>query len=471
MRYPPGPPSWLFGLDLLPRIRSDVLGFFGDMGRNYGDIVHIKLGWYHDYFLNHPDLIREVLVLKAKSFTKMAWQRNVLKQWNGNGLLITEGDEWLRQRRLVQRAFNATRFPGYAQQITACTQRFIDVWQSAIDADGVLECDISRAMTDLSLDIISQTMFGTDVTAEVRQLGEAVAILSEVAVREMTSPMTLPDWLPLPRQRRKRWAMSHLDETIWQFIRDRRASPEDRGDLLSMLLLAVDEEGDQKRMTEEEVRNQCMTLFLAGHDTTAAGLTWTWYLLAQHPEVERRMLDEIERVLGEREPTAADCQRLPYTEMVLKESLRLYPPAVGVFAREAIEDVPIGEYVLPKGSIVHILSYVTQRDARWFPEPERFNPERFAPGYEKDLPQFAYFPFGGGPRACIGNHFAMMEMILVLAKIARRYRLSLVEGQDVELLAHMSLRPRGGLRMRIAPRNGQHTNNHFAAGQARPVTI
>jgi cytochrome P450 len=415
------------------------------MAKKYGDIVYMRLGPYRDYLVNHPDAIREVLVAKAKHFHKMTWQRKVLAQWNGNSILLSEGDFWLRQRRMVQPAFHPRRLEQYARQMVACTERLLDEWEN----HGGHEVEITKAMTDLTIAIIAKTMFEADVTGSARVVGEAVAILSEVAIWEMMHPFRLPDWVPLPWQRRKRWAMRLLDETIRGIIRERRKnSGEDKGDLLSMLLLAIDSEGDGRGMTDQQARDEAMTLLLAGHDTTAAGLSWVWYLLARHPEVEARVRHELEEVVGERLPTAADVHRLKYTEMVIKETLRLYPPAVGVFARQAVSDVEIAGYLLKKGSIVHILSYLVHHDPRWFPDPDRFDPERFAPGNVEKLPQFAYFPFGGGPRVCIGNTFAMMEMTLIVATVLRRFHLDLAPGQaDPELSVSMALRPKGGLRM------------------------
>jgi cytochrome P450 len=273
-------------------------------------------------------------------------------------------------------------------------------------------------------------------------------VLSDVAIYEMTHALRLPTWLPTPYQRRKRWAMRLLDDTIRRIIRERRATGEDRGDLLSMLLLAVDNEDDGQGMTDEQARDEAMTLLLAGHDTTAAGLVWTWYLLARHPEVAARVVEEIDQVLGDRTATAADVPQLRYTEMVLKESLRMYPPAIGTFNRQAITDVEIGGYLLKKGALVHILSYVLHHDERWFPEPERFDPERFAPGRVEAIPPYAYVPFGAGPRVCIGNTFAMLEMTLILATILRQFHPTLAPGQGKpRRLVQMSLRPEGGLRL------------------------
>jgi cytochrome P450 len=303
-------------------------------------------------------------------------------------------------------------------------------------------------MTDLTLEIIAKTMFDAEVSAESSDIGRAVALLSEIATREMESPWTSPDWLPLPQKRRKRWAMQRLDETVRRFIRERRASGVDKGDLLSMLLLAVDEEGDGGRFTDEQVRDQCMTLLIAGHDTTAAGLIWLFYCLARHPQIAARVHEELDAVLGGREPTAADLPRLSYTERVVKETLRLYPSAYAVFMRQALTDVEIAGYTLPKDSLVQIFSYVCQRDPRWFPEPERFDPDRFLPERQQTLPAFAYFPFGGGPRVCIGNAFAMMEMTLVAATLLQHLRVELAAGQaEVQPVPLMSLRPKGEVRL------------------------
>jgi cytochrome P450 len=292
-------------------------------------------------------------------------------------------------------------------------------------------------------------MFDAEIGAEAGDLGRAVAILSEIAVKEMQSPWTLPDWLPLAEKRRKRWAMQRLDEAVRRVIRQRRASGEDEGDLLSMLLLAVDEEGGGGRLTDEQARDQAMTLLIAGHDTTAAGLTWLFYCLALRPQAAALVHRELDDVLGGREPTAKDLPHLNYTERVVKETLRLYPPAIGVFMRQALEDAEIAGYTVSRNSLVQLFSYVCQRDPRWFPEPETFDPDRFLPERQSTLPSFAYFPFGGGPRVCIGNRFAMMEMTLVAATILQHLNVELAAGQGPALpVARMSLSPGSGVKLR-----------------------
>jgi cytochrome P450 len=304
-------------------------------------------------------------------------------------------------------------------------------------------------MTDLTLEIIAKTMFDAEISAEASDLGRAVAILSEIAIKEMDSPWTFPDWLPLPNKRRKRWAMRRLDQTVRRFIDERRSSGLDKGDLLSMLLLAVDEEGDGGGFTDEQARDQSMTLLIAGHDTTAAGLTWLFYCLARHPRIATLVHQELDAVLGGREPEANDLAQLCYTERVVKETLRLYPPAIAVFMRQALADMEIAGYTLPRNGLVQIYPYICQHDARWFPEPENFDPDRFLPELQRALPPFAYFPFGGGPRVCIGYSFAMMEMVLVAATLLQRLKVELAPGQgEAQPLVSMSLRPKGDVRLR-----------------------
>lgn len=430
-------------------MKNNLIGFYSGLKQRYGDVVHMRFGPYHAYVFFHPDAVREVLVAKAKQFRRFPRPLQVLAKWNGNSVLITEGDEWLRQRRMVQPAFHPKRFERYAACMVGRARTCLDHWLKSIDAAGSVEMDIDRAMTDLTLEIIAKTMFDAEVSAGASDIARAVAILSEIAVKEMESAWTPPDWLPLAEKRRKRWAMRCLDETVRGFIRDRRASGEDKGDLLSMLLQATDDEGDGGSFSDEQARDQCMTLLIAGHDTTAAGLTWVFYCLAREPGVVARLHQELDAVLGGREPTAADLPRLSYTERVVKEALRLFPPAVAVFMRQTLAEVEIGGYTLPRHSLVQIFPYMCQHDPRWFPEPEKYDPDRFLPERQHNLPPFAYFPFGGGPRVCIGNTFAMMEMILVTATLMQSLNAELAPGQGEAVpAAMMSLRPKGGVRMK-----------------------
>jgi cytochrome P450 len=279
-----------------------------------------------------------------------------------------------------------------------------------------------------------------------------VQVISKVAMQEMLATIKVPDWLPLASKRQKRQAIETLDRAIRRIIRERRAAANDRGDLLSMMLLAVDEEADGRGLTDQEVRDNCVTIFLAGHDTTAAGLTWMGWVLASQPDIFERARAEVSAVIGNRLPTYADLPRLPYLDRVVKEALRHYPPAVLVFARQAIDDVEIGGWRVPKASIVRVVTYVVQHDPRWYPDPERFDPDRFAPGRVEQIPQAAYLPFGLGPRACIGNTFAMMEMTLITAMLVARFKISSAPDQgQPALYPGISLRPRGGLRLILEP--------------------
>lgn len=444
----PGP-GGLQGLARGLRFGQDPLGTLTEWQRSYGDMMQLRAGPQRFVWVFHPDLAREVLITQAKRFRRRGRQVEVLRQWDGDGLVTSDGERWLRGRRLVQPAFHHARFPAYARAMAAAGAALAARW-----ADGApAELELNAAMTDLTLSIMADTFFGADLSAEARRLGEAVATLSEVAMRETGRPFALPDWLPLPGVRRKRATIAYLNGTIDGLIAARRGAGDDRGDLLSMLLAARDEEGDGRGLSDLELRHEVMTLFMAGHDTTAGTLPWIWYLLAAHPEAEARLQAEVDTVLEGRLPTAEDLPRLAYTQQVVKETLRLYPQAYVLFARVAAEDLELGGYAIPAGSQVFPVPYLIHHDARWFPDPERFDPDRFLPEREKALRPCAWIPFGAGPRACIGAAFATMEMVLIVATIAARLRLTPAEGQGrPEPHALFSLRPKGGLRMRAERR-------------------
>jgi cytochrome P450 len=447
-KYPDGPRDWFFGATMAMRFRRAPLEFIREVCGTYGDIAYFRMGPIRAYFVNNPQWIREVLVAKHKSFRRPRWLTQPLAKVDGNGLVLSEGDLWQRQRRLVQPAFSTRRFDRYAQVTVDFTRRAIDRWNSTAPID------ISAEMTRLTLEIIAKTLFDVEVAAQVDTLGHAVRVVSECFVKEAGNPLQLPDWLPLPGKLRQRRAIATLDELIWNILRRRRAARDDRGDLLSMLLLAVDEEGDGRGMTDQQARDEAITLFNAGHDSTAAALAWIWYLVASHADVESRLIEEVDSVLRGRAATYADVPRLPYVEMVVKESLRLYPPTWTLFAREAIGPVELGGYTIPRGAWVYTFPYVTHRDPRFFENPEMFDPLRFSPGRVEKIPPYAYFPFGGGPRVCIGSAFATMEMILIVATGLQRFRVTLAESQrPVVPEALISLRPKGGLRVSLAARN------------------
>jgi cytochrome P450 len=422
----------------LPAFRRRPLAFLQKMAREYGDIAYFRLGPQHAFLLSHPEHIRDVLVTRQSNFTKSrALQRARLLL--GDGLLTAEGQFHLRQRRLVQPAFHRERLAGYAAVMSKCALRMRERWQ-----DGAT-LEVSDEMMRLTMSVVGRTLFSADVDAGAREIGVAMT-----AVLEMFNMLLLPfseylEKLPLPSNRRFEKARDTLDGIIYGMIRERRASGEDRGDLLSMLLLSEDEEGGGG-MTDQQVRDESLTLFLAGHETTANALTWTWYLLSQNPECEAKLHAEIDGVLGGRAPGFDDLPNLRYTEMVIAEAMRLYPPAWAI-GRKSIEAFEIGGLELPAQSICILSPYVTHRDARWYANPVRFDPERWTPEAKEARPKFSYFPFGGGARVCIGERFAWMEGVLVLATLAQKWKLRLVEGHRVEPKPLITLRTRYGMRM------------------------
>lgn len=444
-RYPPGPKREYFGLPLVRRMRNELLEFPTEMARTYGDLVYVPLGPVRAFYVNHPDLVREVLVTRGKSFRKLPRIIDAFRSVDGNGLVLSEGDFWLRQRRLVQPAFSLKRFDGYAKTTVDCARQMVESWRPGA------EIEVMAEMRRLALRIVTRTLFGVDIIDAEGQLGAVVEVLSEVITRQTGQIVPIPEWIPTRDHRRKRQAVEVLNDVIRRIIHERRASGQDTGDLLSMLLKAVDEEGDGTGMTDEQARDEAITLFNAGHDTTSAGLVWIWYVLAKNPEVEQKLREEADSVLAGRPATYADMPSLTYTTMVVKESLRMFPPTWALIPRQALEDVPIGEYVIPKGSWCHIYPWVLHHDPRFFPNPDRFDPERFAAGRVESIPQHAYIPFGAGPHVCIGNTFAMMEMVLSVATVVPHFRLVLPANHaPIVPEAYIAVRPRGGLRMRVA---------------------
>ncbi len=427
---------------MLPRIFPfDPLAFGLDIARQYGDIAYYKAGPLHVYQLAHPDLARQILVEQPEKFVKSRFIKRAFRPFAGEGLLTSDGALWKQQRKLIRPAFHHGRLASYGDIMMA---RALHMDDSLEDAHAI---EIDVEMAKVTLGIVVESLFGANFTRESDEItGLMVAVLN-AANHRLNTVLRLPSWMPTRRNLREKRALARLDEMLHAVIATRRASGEQKEDLLSVLLAAVDEESGT-RMSDQQLRDEMMTLFMAGHETTANALTWTWYLLSQHPDVEAKLVGELDQVLGGRAPTAADLPNLPYTEMVVREVLRLYPPAPGV-AREPIEDVDIGGYVIPKGSLVMVNTYALQRDPRFFEDPERFDPERFVRGWEERVPRYAYLPFGGGPRICIGNGFAMMEARLILATLAQRCRLSLEPGQTVVPVQLVTVRPKDRVRMRV----------------------
>jgi cytochrome P450 len=425
-------------------MRRDPLAFLTRIAREHGDVTRFRLGPVELHLINRPEWIRDVLVTHAAAFHKGRGLERA-KRLLGEGLLTSEDPVHLRQRRMMQPAFHAQRIAGYADAMVSLADRAVSHWTAGETRD------LSVEMARLTLAIVGRTLFDADVESEADEIGAALTTALALFGRTFTLPyFELLDRLPLPMNRRFDRAKARIDATIARLIAERRRAPGGT-DLLSLLVSASDTEGDGRAMTDAQVRDEAITIFLAGHETTANALAWTWYLLAQNPEAEARLHAEVDAVLGGRAPTVADLPRLPWTEMVLAESMRLYPPA-WIIGRRAIEPYAVGDFDVPRGSIVVVSQWVTHRDPRWFPDPERFDAERFLPAAKEARPRFAYFPFGGGPRVCIGEGFAWMEGVLVLAAIARRWRLRLAPGQEIVPAPSITLRPRDGIRMRLEKR-------------------
>jgi len=439
-KFPAGPSEGLKRWSLGP-LNNNPLEYFTKIAREYGDIAGLRVLNFKTIFINHPDTIEEVLVTNARKYSKGRVLR-ANKHVFGEGLLTSEGDFWLRQRRLAQPAFHRARIASYAATMVAYAQRMLDGWR---DGD---ERDAHQEMMRLTLQIVGKTLFDADVERDAQEVGKSLELLLEIGA-DFRRTIFVPHWLPTPANLRVKREVAQIEKILYRIIAERRGSGRDAGDLLSMLLAAQDEDGS--RMTDRQLRDETITLFLAGHETTASTLSWTWWLLAQNPAVEAKLQAELDSVLGDRTLSLDDLPKLAYTGHVITESLRLYPAAWGM-ARLAVEDHEIAGYPVTKGMGLAMAQWVVHRDPRWYDAPEEFLPERWNDDLLKRLPRFAYFPFGGGPRQCIGNSFALMEATLILATIARKFRLRLVANHPVVPLASITLRPRHGVRVTLESR-------------------
>ncbi len=437
-QQPPSPKRSIFGGHFF-EFRRNALTFLLKNAHELGDVFQFQIGPQRAYFLNHPDYIKDVLMTYQSSFVKgRALQRS--KRLLGEGLLTSEGEFHRRQRRLAQPAFHRQRIAGYAEVMSRYTENHIANWK-----DGAT-LDLSQEMMSLTLNIVAKTLFNANVGDETKDVREALTTILEMFSLLLLPFSELLEKLPLPQSRRFNKSKEKLDSIIYRIIEERRKNGEDAGDLLSMLILATDTEGDGEGMTNEQLRNEALTIFLAGHETTANALTWTFYLLSQNEDVEKKLHEELDSVVQDGKlPAMEDVPNLKYTEKVLAESMRLYPPAWAV-GRLAVKDLEIGGYHIPKDSLVLMSQYVMHRDPRYYENPERFNPERWITD-PKDSKQFTYFPFGGGARRCIGDQFAWMEGILLLAVIARKWKLRHVAEHKVETQAIFTLRPKYGMQM------------------------
>jgi cytochrome P450 len=447
----PGPKS--SPLDrLMYRPARDPLAFFTNLARTYGDVAGYRMGGEQLVFVNSPSSIRDILVTNNRFFVKgRGLQRS--KRLLGEGLLTSEDPLHVRQRRLMQPAFHRDRIAGYADTMVAYADRLRRGWR------GGETLDIAQEMMRVTLSIAGKTLFDVDVESQAADVGEALTAVMESFWMTMLPFADVLERLPVPQLRRAKAARARLDAIIYAMIAERRRAVTSRRspvavrtDLLSMLLLAQDEETGAG-MTDQQLRDEAMTIFLAGHETTANALTWTWYLVSTAPEVEAKLHEEIDRVLQGRLPTIGDIPALPFVEKVTTEAIRLYPPA-WLIGRRALREYRVGGFVAPARAILVMSPYVLQRDARYFPDPERFDPDRWTPEFRAALPPFAYFPFGGGPRRCIGESFAWMELALVVATIAQQWTLVLVPGHPVEPQPVVTLRTKHGMRMMLHQRHG-----------------
>ena len=417
---------------------------FPRLARKYGDVVRLRIGREDVFFLHHPDDIREVLVVQHENFHK-GYGVMMLDRMLGRGLITNDGPSHKKQRRLVQPAFHRKRIEGMATSMVDAAQRQAQIWQ-----DGA-QVDMAQEMLHLTLNIVGKTLFNTDMEKEAETFHQGLATSMEAFRKIALAPVWGPliEQGPFPINARLRQARESLDKVVYRVIEEHRRAGTDQGDLLSMLLQARDEDGST--MDEQQLRDETMTLFLAGHETTAHTLTWTWYLLAQHPEVRSKVQQEVDAVLGDRPATFNDLPQLPYIERVVTESMRVCPP-VWAIDRSALHDVNIRGIHIPQRARVVMSQYVLHHDPRWYPDPERFDPDRWTPEMKAALPKFAYFPFGGGPRLCVGEPFAWTEAILLVATLSRYWEAHLAADARIEFQPAVTLRPKYGVKMTLRKR-------------------
>lgn len=441
-RRVPGPPGF-FGVRNLFQLATNQLDFLTEVMSRHGDVALVRMLGQPWYVVSHPDDIEAVVVKHARAMGRDAYAE-VLERALGKGLLTSDGELWKRQRRLIAQAFVPKKIQTYADAMVRVTAACLGTWRH-----GEMR-NLHEESSRITMEVVAEVLFGTGVDERDAEIvRSSMAVFNEFFANSPEAILRLSPRVPTPRNLRMKRAVARIDELIYRVIARRRRG-DARDNLLGTLLAARDEDGST--MTDQQLRDEAVTLFLAGHETTALAIAHTLFLLSTHPDVERRLAAEIAQVLGGRAPTAGDVRALPFTERVLKESMRLYPPA-WTTGREALEDVEVAGVRIPKGAQILLSQWVVHRDPRWFPNPEGFDPNRWLPERAAAIPRFAYFPFGGGPRVCIGNHFAMLEATLILAMIVQRWHVELVPGQRLELRPSVTLRQKGpGLLVRLAER-------------------
>ncbi len=450
-KHPPGPLNILqpFGLTVrhLLSLWWRPLEFATQLNRKYGPIAFFRIFALRLYVVSDPELIHQILVTQKNAFQKVENQMRAIRQLTGNGILSSSGSFWLRQRRLVQQAFSPQKLKCYADGMVEQTERLLDRWDAMGDKPKV---DISLEMIWLTVRITTRAFFGELPRQRIETLASANQAISDAFSVEMFSLWRSPDWMPLPGKSAKRRGIAAYNSEVSALIRERRESNQKADDLLSAVLNAVDEDGSNTGMTDEQARDELLTIYVASHHTTSVALSWLFYFLAKHPEVEQRIVSEVDQVIGDRRIQLSDLPNLKYTEMAIKESMRLQPPAYALFAREALEDVTLGDHWIQKGGWVYIYPYVVHRDPKNFENPERFDPERFSPERIGDIKPNTYIPFGLGPHVCVGSRFAMMEFMLAVPTILRRYTMEICPGHEhARNLPLLANHIRGGLPVQL----------------------
>ncbi|MBJ94856.1 MAG: cytochrome P450 [Rickettsiales bacterium] len=438
----PGPRgTWLLGM--LPEFRADPIQLFSDLTRDYGDTVSFSLFNRPCMLLRHPDQIAWVLKKNHRNYGKNTRGIQKLKAILGDGLLTADGPHWRRQRRIAAPTFRPKRIGGFAATMLRAGEDMLCRWEELASREQAF--DVNEEMMTVTLRIAGETLFSADVTGEARELSQALSTAMQITNKRVGRALDMPSWWPSAENRAFRAAMAALDEIVRGMIEERRRTGEAEADLLAMLIHARDEETGEG-MSDAQLRDEVMTLLLAGHETTANALTWTWHLLAANPDCRAQLEAELDRVLDGRSPTLEDYSALEYTGRVIDEAMRLLPPG-WLFGRAPLADDVIDGFAVPAGTLVMISSYITHRHSEFWPDPERFDPDRFLPAACEERHPFAYFPFSGGPRGCIGRGFALLELRLLVAQIAQRFRLEAVPGHPVELEQLVTLRPLHGLQM------------------------
>jgi cytochrome P450 len=443
---PPGPLVVRYGLfdPHLYKLQHDPIGFAREIFSEYGSYTYVRFAMNRIYFINRPELIREILTTKMKSFRRLPKQMNALRKIEGDGLVVSEGAIWKRHRPVVQGIFHHNHFAHHGEVITQITQKRLERWQPNVTFD------LCEEMNQLALLITAKLVFDIDLEKEAEQLRVAVHQFRDAMQAEVTNPFY---WFEFGKRRRQRQAINEINELLWKLIRAHKADAVPKSDMLGMIITAARNLPADVPFTDDEIRDEVSTLFVAGHDTTSAALAWFWYCLASNPDVEKKVIQEIDEKLEGRLPTYADLPKLKYLELVVKESMRMYPAASFLFGRQAIEPVELGEFTLPKNAWVIMSPYIVHHDPSVYPEPEKFDPERFTAERIGEIPPYAYLPFGGGSRVCIGNSMAMMEIILLGAIVLQKYRIEFDPSQtSIELEVEVVLRPKGGLKMKAVPR-------------------